>query len=340
MTTAGRASLKTSPVLALRYDDGSCEAYDLGNLVPAEQAAVSFATDNTCFVAQCQPLAPQPLMQPAFSTSKIFAVATPMGSNLVPFRGLRRLDREPSNLSTTSSSCPSGRSASGSDDEVDEVAAASPGAPQLKRRRVQTKIAWTREEDAAIDQGVRKFGCKWARIAETLPVGRTDDAVRNRWHRLQRKQQKKARRAQANSDQDGAIFPPLVADGPDGPSSDTATIVLEKKHAESLPASSGLPEDTDKHGDMWTEEEDRIIDYAVRFQGLRWKAVAAMLPGRTDSGCRNRWVRNQQRILSSMGMPAKGAADIFAALRGRDAPATSMKPVITTCTYAQPIASW
>jgi len=39
---------------------------------------------------------------------------------------------------------------------------------------------------------------------------------------------------------------------------------------------------------MWTEEEDRIIDYAVRFQGLRWKAVAAMLPGRTDSGCRNR----------------------------------------------------
>ena len=25
-------------------------------------------------------------------------------------------------------------------------------------------------------------------------------------------------------------------------------------------------------------------------RGLRWKAVAELLPGRTESGCRNRWV--------------------------------------------------
>ena len=43
-----------------------------------------------------------------------------------------------------------------------------------------------------------------------------------------------------------------------------------------------------RHGDMWTHEEDLTIDHAVRMRGLRWKAVAELLPGRTESGCRNR----------------------------------------------------
>ena len=31
-----------------------------------------------------------------------------------------------------------------------------------------------------------------------------------------------------------------------------------------------------------------VIDHAVRMRGLRWRAVAELLPGRTESGCRNR----------------------------------------------------
>ena len=53
-----------------------------------------------------------------------------------------------------------------------------------------------------------------------------------------------------------------------------------------------------KHGEMWTEAEDNLIDTAVRHHKLRWKAIAAMLPGRTESGCRNRWVRNMERAQS------------------------------------------
>ena len=65
---------------------------------------------------------------------------------------------------------------------------------------------------------------------------------------------------------------------------------------------------------MWTAEEDLTIDHAVRIRGLRWKAVAALLPGRTESGCRNRWVRNQEREFAAAGLAVHGAAAVFAAL--------------------------
>ena len=73
-------------------------------------------------------------------------------------------------------------------------------------------------------------------------------------------------------------------------------------------------EEGGKHGDMWTAEEDLIIDHAVRVRGLRWKAIAELLPGRTESGCRNRWVRSQERVFAAAGLHVHGAAAVFAAL--------------------------
>ena len=65
------------------------------------------------------------------------------------------------------------------------------GAPKPARqpRAPPSKIdkqGWTREEDIAILQHVNIYGQKWSIIADGLP-GRTDDAVRNRFIRLQRK---------------------------------------------------------------------------------------------------------------------------------------------------------
>jgi hypothetical protein len=45
------------------------------------------------------------------------------------------------------------------------------------------RARWSAEEDAAIEQGVRRFGCRWRQIAQTLP-GRSDSSIRNRWARL------------------------------------------------------------------------------------------------------------------------------------------------------------
>mmetsp|Transcript_6079 Transcript_6079/g.18143 ORF Transcript_6079/g.18143 Transcript_6079/m.18143 type:complete len:129 (+) Transcript_6079:415-801(+) len=81
---------------------------------------------------------------------------------------------------------------------------------------------------------------------------------------------------------------------------------------------------------MWTEEEDSIIDNAVAQRGPCWAAIAQLLPGRTYSGCRNRWVRLQERRLAAAGLHVKGAAQVTEVLRrlgfswGSDANATDV----------------
>lgn len=166
--------------------------------------------------------------------------------------------------------------------------------------RGSSKIGWTNDEDKIILAGVQEFGNKWARIADLLPRGRSDDSVRNRWHRLQRKQVSaaKQRHKKHNRMQPGQSALPFAMD---------------------LSSLCAVPEPdspiSGKHGDMWTAEEDRIIDQGVRLQGLKWKAIAALLPGRTDSGCRNRWVRIQERELAQSGMFVHGAPEVMAELR-------------------------
>ena len=45
------------------------------------------------------------------------------------------------------------------------------------------RVSWSKVEDETILRGVAELGHKWNRIAERLP-GRTDHAIRNRFHRL------------------------------------------------------------------------------------------------------------------------------------------------------------
>ena len=60
-----------------------------------------------------------------------------------------------------------------------------------KQRRMQVSALprkeWSAEEDLLIRSGVEQLGCRWRVIAAQLP-GRSDDAVRNRWSRLQEAQ--------------------------------------------------------------------------------------------------------------------------------------------------------
>uniref|UniRef100_A0A7S4ETA8 Uncharacterized protein n=1 Tax=Chrysotila carterae TaxID=13221 RepID=A0A7S4ETA8_CHRCT len=184
----------------------------------------------------------------------------------------------------------------------------------------QRKTAWTNVEDCIIEEGVSQFGHKWSKIAEMLPNERTDDAVRNRWQRLRRRQQRRGaglvRVSSEDSDRrsEASLMARTAARRPGGACPGAGMLVQCRTPCATAASETGN-EQHGKHGDMWTPEEDRIIDWAVRVQGLRWRAIAEMLPGRTDSGCRNRWVRSQERLLSSEGVSVHGAAEVFAALR-------------------------
>ena len=67
---------------------------------------------------------------------------------------------------------------------------ASTGAPPSSRREPTKdrekpeRISWSKAEDETILRSVHDLGHKWNKIAERLP-GRTDHAIRNRFHRLQ-----------------------------------------------------------------------------------------------------------------------------------------------------------
>lgn len=80
------------------------------------------------------------------------------------------------------------------------------------------RVSWTRIEDATILQSVQELGHKWNKLAERLP-GRTDHAIRNRYHRLQTmmedtKKQQQPRSPSAFSAKDEICFiEPMVTTG-------------------------------------------------------------------------------------------------------------------------------
>merc|ERR1719247_563651 len=80
-------------------------------------------------------------------------------------------------------------------------------------RRKPERVGWKPEEDEMIKMSVAELGHKWFQIAERLP-GRTDHAIRNRWHRLLTMRQEELSRAEAG--RRGAApgsAPPPAGDG-------------------------------------------------------------------------------------------------------------------------------
>ena len=69
------------------------------------------------------------------------------------------------------------------------------------------RSSWSRSEDQAIVNAVREFGPRWCSVATCLPQ-RTEQAVRNRWNRLQQRARVQARALSLRRAAAGSMGPP------------------------------------------------------------------------------------------------------------------------------------
>ena len=135
------------------------------------------------------------------------------------------------------------------------------------------KQGWTEEEDAQIVSTVLEIGERWSHIAAQLP-DRTDDAVRNRYKRLQRKKS-------------------AVAEVPDPGGGSASSDAAGSEGKVCVTSADLLSMDPAKRGDMWSPAEDATIIEGVRMHGFKWETIEKMLPGRSANAVRNRYLRIQ-----------------------------------------------
>jgi len=169
------------------------------------------------------------------------------------------------------------------DDGVEDGNALTAQDGQKKRK----KLGWTNTEDLAILVAARRIGSQWGTIANHLP-GRTADAVRNRWHRLQK------RHSLRNSEEGRAVIDSLLlASGIDP----NWSPIGEGEEATNGRDSTASRDSRGEHSKGehsrtgWAPEEDRLIEEGVRRFGCKWRQIRELLPNRSDSSVRNRWMR-------------------------------------------------
>jgi len=154
----------------------------------------------------------------------------------------------------------------------------------VKQRAGAHKTQWHVSEDMLIAKAIQRFGTSWARVAELC--GRSEDAVRNRWHRLQK----------------GCAS---MRTGDDAGDDD-----LDRLHPELELEIEMHPEKSRQVRALWTVDEDRIIEEGFREYGCKWRLIAARLPGRSDSSARNRWLRvlKDRQVSGIAGIDLEGSS--------------------------------
>ena len=165
------------------------------------------------------------------------------------------------------------------------LSSAKPLQPPKSKRNGPERKEWSAAEDAIIREGVTNFGCRWRRIAAEL-IGRSDDAVRNRWNRLNDTFVDNPSAPVQKSHQPAA----LLGKKQSAVKSNHTNNYMSQKCAMSVRA-TGIRDRPERVS--WTRTEDAIIVRSVAELGHKWYQIASRLPGRTDHAIRNRFHRLQ-----------------------------------------------
>ena len=131
-----------------------------------------------------------------------------------------------------------------------------------------TKAKWTAEEDRAIQDAVNLYGTRWSVIVKCFP-GRTDNAIKNRWNSMLRKEDRQRKRKEEAA--------AAGADGADGEPKPRRRRLVPP--AEAVPAYGllALPAPKEAEGSALLQQAARVeVELpTVRPGGRRKRAVQA-----------------------------------------------------------------
>jgi hypothetical protein len=159
---------------------------------------------------------------------------------------------------------------------------------------------WTEDEVSKLKGAVQTQGdTNWVAVAAMVP-GRTRTQCCNRWHiSLKPSSDTVSRRTgkwtegednmlkdavKTLGEKDWAAVAALIP----GRSKDQCRIRWNYRSISTI-------DQTTAYAGTWTEDEDRKLECAVQTHGVKnWVAVAALVPDRTNTQCRNRWKITQE----------------------------------------------
>jgi hypothetical protein len=189
---------------------------------------------------------------------------------------------------TSSSTAADGVTTDSSDDTPTDPVTPAASLPSAAAFRAPRRN-WKAEEDKKLNEAVKKHGkdC-WVTVAVMVP-GRTNVQCRQRWvDKLDPTYGKSA--GKWTPEEDAKLTKAVKKHGNEWAAvaamvSGRTNIQCRHRWVNTVDPTNG------KSPGKWTPEEDSKLTLAVKKHGNEWVAVSAMVSGRTNLQCRQRWVQ-------------------------------------------------
>jgi hypothetical protein len=149
--------------------------------------------------------------------------------------------------------------------------------PNIKRKMGK----WTSDEDAKLTGAIEKHGDNWDTVAGLVP-GRTKVQCRERWtlHFVP------TSKGKWSAEEDAKLLDAIKKCGEDWAA--VAALVSGRTNIQCHSRWATIDRTTGRTG-KWTKEEESKLTNAVKKHGNNWVTIAAVIPGRTNVQCRQRW---------------------------------------------------
>jgi hypothetical protein len=149
---------------------------------------------------------------------------------------------------------------------------------------------WKPEEDAKLTKAVEKYGKEWGAVAAMVP-GRTNDQCRSRWTNILDPINNGRNAGKWKPEEDAKLTKAMKKHGKEWVA--VALMVPGRSNNQCRDRWTNIldPSNNGRNAGKWKPEEDGKLTKAVKKHGKEWVAVAAMVTGRTNKQCHDRWTK-------------------------------------------------